>query len=343
MAEKKSNSLFTAPRIAFFVLSLFVFYLAIHYLDKLEDIKNLLLEMNAIWPLLAIGFQLTSYFFYAMIVRVLLQRDNGMVNFFTLFKISIVILFVNQVLPSGGISGNGYIFNQLLKRKVPSSKAFTALIQSSICFYIAFLILLGIFYGWYYVSSSRVNPFITYTTLLGFAFYFFLGFVMLGLSNKRIISFIINKLNRFGSIRRYIEKVNLISLTDGNKRSMKTFFKNKKRLALAILLQIGIIFCDIFTVFSIIKGFHIPMPFMNSSLGLLLSLAIGALPISPGSLLIYEGAMTYFYTSLGTPVHAALVVTLVFRFFTFWLPIPIGLLFYRNLQGKIINTSSLIQ
>jgi len=73
-------------------------------------------------------------------------------------------------------------------------------------------------------------------------------------------------------------------------------------------------------------------------LGLLLSLGIGALPLSPGSLVVYESAMTYIFTMLGLPIHPALILTLLYRFLTFWLPIPIGLFF---LQEPPENTFSL--
>jgi uncharacterized protein (TIRG00374 family) len=97
-------------------------------------------------------------------------------------------------------------------------------------------------------------------------------------------------------------------------------------------LQLFFIMSDIVTVWALIKGFHVDMSFPLVAFGLLLSLVIGALPISPGSLIVYESAMTYFFTKLGAPVHAALIITLLYRFLTFWLPIPIGLLVYRNLQ-----------
>lgn len=71
------------------------------------------------------------------------------------------------------------------------------------------------------------------------------------------------------------------------------------------------------TAFAIIKGFHVPLPITHIAFALVLSIVIGALPISTRSLITYEGAMTYFLTILGSPVHAALIATLLFRFLTF--------------------------
>src|SRR5690606_13187544 len=130
---------------------------------------------------------------------------------------------------------------------------------------------------------------------------------------------------------------NLSSLIGKESVSLNVLLSNKKASLLAIFYQLCLIGCDIITAFAIIKGFHVQLPFTHIAFALLLSIVIGALPISPGSLIAYEGAMTYFLTILGTPIHAALIVTLLFRFFTFWLPMPVGLLLYRNLQKKRIT------
>lgn len=87
---------------------------------------------------------------------------------------------------------------------------------------------------------------------------------------------------------------------------------------------------------SVMRHYHhysnISLGFSSIIPGLLLAQVIGSLPISPGFLTAYESSLTYFYTLFGVQVHAALIITLLYRFFTFWLPIPIGLILYRNLQ-----------
>ena len=290
--------------------------------------------MSPVWLFLAVFCQLSTYFLNAFILKTLLPKGTVPIAFFTLVKMSLVIIFVNQVLPTGGISGNGYVFNQLVKRKVDGSKAFSVLVMESICYYIAFILFLSVFYGWYRIGNTNSNPVITYTAIAGFIFYSFLALVMVVLSNRHTLSSILNRLGKFPRIQRYIEKVDLPGLAENKEEILKVFFKHQRSSLITIGLQILIITCDVFTVFAILKGFHLDLPFQYIVLGLLLSLVIGALPLSPGSLIAYESAMTYFFTSMGTPVHAALIVTLLFRFLTFWLPIPVGLLLYNNLKIK---------
>jgi uncharacterized protein (TIRG00374 family) len=332
--KTEPNNFFTPSRIIFYVFSIIVFFFAVHYIGKLKDIEKLMMQMEPAWLLLAVSTQILTYLIYALIVRLLVKDKPGTTDFLLFFKLSIAIMFVNQVLPTGGVSGDGYIFNQLIKRKVSRYNAFTAMVLESISYYAAILIFLLIFYTWYLNLTTGNTILITYTVILGFVFYVLLFVLVLIVSNGHNISFVMHKLERFGFIKRLIEKANLLSLQNEGEGTFKMLGRKKKEIAQTIILQLVIILSDVVTVWALIKGFHVDMPFALVAFGLLLSLVIGALPISPGSLIVYESAMTYFFTRLGAPVHAALIITLLYRFLTFWLPIPIGLLVYRNLQKK---------
>lgn len=336
MAGPKKTPLLSPARVLFYTLSIVVFYLALHYVGKLKDIRALLLQMSTVWLLLALGAQLATYLFNVLILRTLLNGQTGNAGFLTLFKLSVVILFVNQALPTGGISGNGYIFGQLVKRKVPVVAAFKALVLESICYYIAFLFLSGVFYGWYAGHTVRVSPVINYTVVTGFVFFTALGALMLIIADRRALAFMLRKLNRFKWLRRYIAKASPLYSSKSKQKHWRTLFEPGRPVVLAVLLQMGILTLDALTVFAILQGFYVTLDAYKIMLGLLLTLAIGSLPVSPGALIAYESAMTYFFTLLGVPVHAALIVTLLFRFFTFWLPIPVGLFLYRNLRRRQI-------
>jgi len=147
MAKSKVNPghFFTPSRIIFYVFCIIVFVLAIHYVGKLKDIEQLMLQMSPAWLFLAVSAQIITYLIYASILKLLLQEKAGTINFFLLFKLSIVIMFVNEVLPTGGISGDGYIFKQLVKRGVSRYNALTAMVLESISYYAAILILLLFF------------------------------------------------------------------------------------------------------------------------------------------------------------------------------------------------------
>ena len=90
----KHESLFSPSRIIFFVLATLIFFFAIHYFGKLIDIEKLFMEMSPAWLLLAFATQIGTYLLNALIMERLLPGNTARVNYFTLFKLSLVIMFV---------------------------------------------------------------------------------------------------------------------------------------------------------------------------------------------------------------------------------------------------------
>lgn len=310
-------------RLIFFGLCLVLFYFAIRQFSELSRIKDLLLGMSPTWLLLALATQAMTYAFNAWIITALLKGKTGTAGFGSLFKISIVFIFVNQLLPSGGISGNGYVFNELVKRKVEPAKAFKTLILETLCYYIAFLFLLGVYYLLYGFQKPSVN----YTVLTGFVFFSLLGALIITASRQRLLAWLTHKLSRFAWIRKRIDKLDPALLHDG-----QALFQ--KQAIYGVILQISILLLDTLTVYALVRGLGATMSYELLSFAFLLTVVIGSVPTTPGSLIAYESAMTYFFHLLGLPLASALTLTLLFRFFTFWLPLPIGLLLYYHLQGN---------
>ena len=63
-------------------------------------------------------------------------------------------------------------------------------------------------------------------------------------------------------------------------------------------------------------------------LAYVLSLALALVPITPGGLGFVEAGLTSILVLAGVDADAAVLATLLYRTFQFWLPIPIGLLAY---------------
>jgi uncharacterized protein (TIRG00374 family) len=61
---------------------------------------------------------------------------------------------------------------------------------------------------------------------------------------------------------------------------------------------------------------------------------LGMIAIVPGALGVFEGGMTLLFVSFGMPANIAFAITLIYRAFTFWLPMPIGWLIYRYFSMK---------
>jgi len=103
---------------------------------------------------------------------------------------------------------------------------------------------------------------------------------------------------------------------------------------MAIILQFCIFMSDAFTIFSLFKGLGITVTILEVSTGFILTKIISILPFLPGALILYEGSMTFFFSRMGINLGTAVVVTLLYRALSFWLPILLGFFLYRKLQLK---------
>jgi uncharacterized protein (TIRG00374 family) len=68
-----------------------------------------------------------------------------------------------------------------------------------------------------------------------------------------------------------------------------------------------------------------------------LPLLLGKAPLLPGGVGIVESTMTALYTGLGVPNAVVVVVVLIYRFFSFWLPSLLGFPLVPYLQHVAVG------
>jgi len=76
-----------------------------------------------------------------------------------------------------------------------------------------------------------------------------------------------------------------------------------------------------FTIGTLVAGFAISYLFLIVS-------------PTPSGLGVMEGVMTLVLTTLGVKLEAAALITLTYRFITFWFPLAVGAVAFRILGGK---------
>jgi len=344
MKENAENRLVTPSKLLFYGLSLLVFYLAIRYMGKLGDIKSVLAQVNPMWIILILCLQAGTYVSYALVLYALVSGEKEKVSLPVLIRIAVIQLFINQALPSGGISGNGYVWGQLAKRRISPLRCFKVLIMESVSYYIAFLSALAFTYMLFRYSSYHIpanSAPVAYTTMTGVVFFLSLAAFMLALNNRRTLRFLTDRMSRLRFFKRYIQKIGASTLLQNGADSGSLSVISLRSLSMAVLYQYLLLGCDLLTVYCLLAAFHTHLPALLLILALLLTTVVGSLPVSPGSLIIYESAMTYFLSLLGVPLHVAMIITLLYRFFTFWLPMPAGLWWYRRLQKKTSHGADL--
>ncbi|HEY6063169.1 MAG TPA: lysylphosphatidylglycerol synthase domain-containing protein, partial [Chitinophagaceae bacterium] len=126
-------------KIYFYVFVILVFCFVVYYFAEIKGDIKLFIKVQPAWLALALAAQSGTYFFTALICRVLLRNfaPRSPIHIMELFQASIVTLFINQTIPSVNLIGNIFFFNFLKKRGVAEQSAFSLLFLELLTFYTA--------------------------------------------------------------------------------------------------------------------------------------------------------------------------------------------------------------
>lgn len=333
----KEQPVFYRTRIGFFLFALLVFGGAVYYSATLEKDIKLFEKVTWYWLGLALLGQCLTYGFAAMVYRTLLQlfHQHQLLSLGTLFRATLVAQFLNQVIPSAGISGNAYMLRLLGQNHVPPARGLSLVVLELLAFYaaielmIVFALVTGTFFfhlpGYFHLILA-----------LGFGVYllFAIGVTLAG--RKKAMEWLHRKLSRLSWAKKMLRKLEITLLKGGSPAALLSpvyYFRKQSGILLRVVgWQAGIYLADALTIFSLFRGLSAPLPMASVFIGLVLTRIITVLPIAPGALILFESSMTFFYVSFGAPLQTALVVTLLYRVLSFWMPMPIGFLMYRRRQ-----------
>jgi uncharacterized protein (TIRG00374 family) len=324
----------------FYIFSILVFVFCFYYFPEIKSGFQQLKKVNAYWLLAAITAQVFTYLFAAIIYRILLRafQVEPLPRLSELSEASVIFLFFNQTVPSVGVSGNTYFFNFLVKRNIPVALAFSFMTTELLIFYatlgITILVLLIL------CSVAYKVPAVFLAVLAaGLVMHLILGAFVLWIQKKNFLEFLYKKVHKLKFARRYIEKFRERLQSQPSERPHLSIFLKHNKLAVlkAFLFQWVILSSDALTLVALFYGLGVPVPVFAVVLSFIGAKIVSDLPLSPGSLILYESSMTFFLVSMGTPVGPAVIVTLLYRLLSFWLPIPVGLLLYRKWQKKEYN------
>jgi len=307
---------------------------------EIKTVINLLCQIKPAWFFLAILAQAATYFFTAVIYRDILaiygRKDFSLKE---LYKLSVVSLFITQVIPTAGVSGNGYIATYLNRRKVPPAKSVLTVALEMFTFYLAHLLVLitafvYLFFNW----LKGLSALIVSVTVLGALIYILLIGLALLLGSHRVLDFLSGKKEKKRWMNKLFGYLRVFDPKDGAapENVWRAFCNNFGHLLPALLWQIAIILADTATVYFIFLGFNFQASFIGVLFGLILTKIIAMVSFTPGSLVFFEGAMVLFYSAFGIPLQLSVIATIIFRALSFWLPMPFGLIFYRHLRRYYI-------
>jgi Mg2+-importing ATPase len=280
---------------------------------------GLLREIEPAWLLAALALQGATYLVQAATWLTVLRRGGAHVPFGYACALSLQKLFVDQALPSMGVSGTTAVMQALGDRGVARPAVMAAVAVDVGCYFAAYVLSLGTALA-ILLAGGHASALVVVAAILFLAFGGSLAVAILMLSGRATCR-LTQPLLRIPGVGRAVEL-----LREADPR----LARDPRLLLRATLLQLSIFALDAATLWVLIRalGVHAGPGAVFASF--MLASLLRTVGFMPGGLGTFEAAAVSALALAGIPLAAALSATLLFRGLSFWLPMLPGLVIARR-------------
>jgi len=323
------------------VAALIILVVAIHG-ELLDTFKNLF-KVHAWWLLLIIPVEFLNYDAQARMYQGLFDIMGNELSYWRLFAASLELNFVNNVFPSGGVTGISYFGVRMRGVGITGSKAAVVQLLKLVLLFLSFEIL--IVFGLFCLAiEGHMNSLIlllagmlTTVLVIGTAVFAFI------IGSKQRISFFFSwmtkSLNGFMTFikRKDVEVINAARaehiFQDLHENYMQ-IRSDKRRLKAPFIWALMANFWEVIAVVVVYMAFGHLVNFGAVILAYAVANFAGLVSVLPGGVGIFEGLMTLVLTATGVPSRLSLPVTVMYRVVNTLVQLPPGYyLYHRTLQG----------
>jgi uncharacterized protein (TIRG00374 family) len=323
------------------ILGAFVFYIAKNF-QELNKTISIAGTTTAIYLGIAAVFAVLAYLFMVLMNLKIFDLLGIKRTIWEMTKLQLSSLVVNVLVPTAGASVAVLFADDARKREESPIAAVTGVLiafftdYTSIAVFLAFAILYLAMIGM--LSFAILLPaifFFAATILMFFLIYF--ASKKEGTVRKLISIFtkILDwSLSLFKKKRKKDETNNFV---DELKSANQAIAENSRGITESIIyiFTSHLFYLAVLYIVFLSLGIH---PYYRT---LITGYAIGVLftvvSPTPNGLGFVEGSMAFTYTSLGIPAPAATTVAVLFRMFSFWLPMAFGFVIYQRENLKRIS------
>jgi P-type Mg2+ transporter len=286
--------------------------------SEARDFAALAQRAHPSWLLLALALQAATYAAQGQIWRVVSRAAGVPLSPLAAYKLSLAELFVDQALPSAGISGTLLVAGSLERRGMPRPAVHAGVLLRLASYYVAYALALGTA-----LLAARVSLLLDAWVALGSVL--FVGFatalaaIALALPGRAPHGL----LRRAASFPALARPLRILTDADpGLVRSPWLLFQ-------ACACHLAILGLDAATLRVLIEALGAHVPAVGLFASFMISTLFRTIGILPGGLGSFEAASVLTLHMIGLEIPVALAATLLFRGASFWLPMLPGMWFSR--------------
>lgn len=302
---------------------------AILHFGEIERFALLVRQAEPLWLLAALAFQISTYLFVALGWRLVLRRGGDSLPLARLARIAVTKLFADQAVPSGGMSGNVLLVDQLIALGIPKGVASAALIVSIVGYYAAFAVCAtaALTLLWLHHQASRTLAMVL-TVFLAIAGAIVVLVLWLGRSGGGRLA---TRLRGVTWLRRFFETV---------AAAPSSLLRDGALIARVGLCNLCVFLADGATLWVCLRALGYSAAFWEAFVALVLAMIVTTLGPIPMGLGSFEATATGALHVVGVPTEAAFAAVMLLRLGTLWLPLLPGLWLIRRLGRPRLDRHS---
>jgi Mg2+-importing ATPase len=295
---------------------------ALHF-SEAEAFLRLAEQAQPWWLGFALLAQASTYVLEGEVWRLVARVSGFKLGMGRAYQLSLSKLFLDQAVPSAGLSGTLAVAHELARSAMPRSTVTAAVVVRLVSYYAAYALTLAASLL-IATLNGQANTLVALVAVLFVGYALAFSGVVLALSGRKL-RWPAHRMLAHAHIRKALQ---LLEEVD------PALARNPGLLAHASVLQLGIIALDVATVWMVIQSLGVNAPPLGVFASVVLSNLFRSIGILPGGLGSFEAASVLSLKMIGVPVAVALAATLIFRGLSFWLPMLPGFWCSRRLVAR---------
>lgn len=297
-----------------------------------------LTDLNYFWLLMIIPLQIGNYSSTAKYYQTYLRNLGEKIAFGPLFRIALEMNFVNNVFPSGGVSGFGYFGMRMNSEGVSTSKATLTQVMRHTLTFISFIVymMVALLILSLFGNASRFMILVSSSiiTLILLATGFVVYIISSGSRVKKFVAFLPRAINKIGRVvlrgklpRINVEKIE--NLFQQLHEDYQLIHRDWRLLRRPFFWTLMMNLTELLTINVVYFAFGKTANFGALIIAYAVANIAGLVAVLPGGFGVYEGLMTGVLTGAGIAKALALSATLVYRVLNMSIFLPIGFVLYQ--------------
>jgi Mg2+-importing ATPase len=274
------------------------------------------------WLVLALGLQAATYLAQGEVFRGAPRASGSRIPFTAVYELSLAKLFMDQALPSAGLSSSVLVAKALERRDVPRPVVAASVVINYASYHAAYAVCLLV------AVAIILARGLTHLPLLLASAVFVAASIALAAAALRLSGPRAESLAAKG--RRFPVVTHMLAFI---KDADPHLARSPRVLGQAVGWQAVIFVLDAATIWVLVRSLGAEAPTAAVFASFMVSTLLRTVGIVPGGLGTFEAASVWTLKVMGVAVPLALASTLLFRGLSFWLPMVPGLWISRRITA----------